>query len=1127
MKLGVPVGAKAVLNLLALLLIVPLMSVAVLGQQGPPTGLISVNGTGFGSGNGGAAFGPPNFARISRDGRFVVFVSEQNDLVLNDTNSSIDVFLRDRLTGQTKLVSVNASGTGPGNSFSGSPVITPDGRYVAFKSSASNLVSDDSSTMSHGDVYVRDMLLGMTRQVSRNLSNTGRGNGESGWNDPLAISADGRFIAFISSATDLVPNDNNNQIDAFVRDMQTNTTILLGIDSTGAASGTSGSGNPAISADGRYVAFRSSANFFVRDMQTGVTRLVTANRSGAGGNGPADDRAENDLAISADGRFVAFVSSASDLVEGDNNSRQDVFVRDTQTNTTRLVSVNAAGTASGNANSGEFTMTPDGRFVAFVSAASDLAPGDSNADQDVYVRDMTTGVTTLVSVNRNGAAGGVGNTAVPILFFDYLRPAISDDGRYVAFTSSATDLTDLPDNNGPPLTPGGDILLRDRQAGTTRLVSINYSATSSGNAASGSPSMAADGSGVAYFSNASDLIGYDSNGGFEDVFYYVNFHRQGQIHFRAAVTRAGEAEAKATVTVVLEGGADVPVSVDYSTADGTAIAGSDYAPASGTLTFAPGEAEKTFEVQLLNDQLDEDDETIVVRLSNQTNNVPLSEPSIAVVTIADDDQPPTVTVDDKSVLEGNSGLTAATFTVRLSEPSGRTTRVQVNTAPGSATSGTDFRSVSGQLTLSPGRVSATVTVSVIGDTIAEEDETFTLNLSAPSNVTIGRGQAVGTILDDDSSPPRARFAATQLTVGEGSGRANVTVMRTGDTSAASTVDVRTVDDTRPIRCDDTVAAPGVAFARCDYSTTVQTITFAAGETTKTFSVPIIDDSFVEPNETVQLVLSNPSGATLGAQAVMTLTITSDDAPGASNPINNTDFFVRMQYLDFLSREPEAGQPWSATLNNCAVNDPLCDRISVSANFFRSQEFQLKGLFVYRFYKVAFGRQPLYAEIIPDMASVTGATTAELIAKKAAFTNAWVQRQEFVNTYGTLTNQQFVDMLMNRYNLPQVTTLNPASPDDTQAARVTLTRSDMVNQLTTGTLTRGQVVRAIADSNEVGAAEFNPAFVAMQYFGYLRRDPETGGYNAWLQTINANPADFRSMVNGFMNSTEYRLRFGQP
>jgi hypothetical protein len=162
-----------------------------------------------------------------------------------------------------------------------------------------------------------------------------------------------------------------------------------------------------------------------------------------------------------------------------------------------------------------------------------------------------------------------------------------------------------------------------------------------------------------------------------------------------------------------------------------------------------------------------------------------------------------------------------------------------------------------------------------------------------------------------------------------------------------------------------------------------------------------------------------------------------------------------------------------------------------------------------------------------MSSVTGSTTAELIAKKGAYTSAFAQRQEFKITYDAMTDQQFVDALMNRYNLQQVTTINPSSPDDTTGARVTLTRADLVNRLMAGTLTRAQVVRAIADSGEVGAAEYNPAFVAMQYFGYLRRDPDQGGYDAWVRTININQNDFRSMVNGFMNSTEYRLRFGQP
>jgi glucose/arabinose dehydrogenase len=388
-----------------------------------------------------------------------------------------------------------------------------------------------------------------------------------------------------------------------------------------------------------------------------------------------------------------------------------------------------------------------------------------------------------------------------------------------------------------------------------------------------------------------------------------------------------------------------------------------------------------------------------------------------------------------------------------------------------------------------------------------------------------------------SAPATLQFGAAGFTAAEGDGRAAVVITRLGDTSSTSSVVVRTVDDTRAIRCDDTASAPGTAFARCDYATTVQTVTFAAGENSKTVSVPLVDDSFVEGAETVQLSLSNILGASPGSRVTATLTISSDDAAGAANPIFNTDFFVRQQYLDLLSREPEPGQPWSAVLNGCANQfntDPAsasasCDRIRVSANFFLSDEFKLKGFFVFDFYKVAFGRLPLYAEIVPDMSSITAATTAEVNTKKAAFTDAFVQRPEFKNAYDALDNATFVNTLMNRYAIQSITTLNPASPDDTSAARVTFTRADLINRLggVGGTLTRAQVLRAIVDSNEISAAEFNPAFVAMQYFGYLRRDPETGGYNDWLRTINTNPADFRSMVNGFVNSVEYRLRFGTP
>jgi hypothetical protein len=158
-----------------------------------------------------------------------------------------------------------------------------------------------------------------------------------------------------------------------------------------------------------------------------------------------------------------------------------------------------------------------------------------------------------------------------------------------------------------------------------------------------------------------------------------------------------------------------------------------------------------------------------------------------------------------------------------------------------------------------------------------------------------------------------------------------------------------------------------------------------------------------------------------------------------------------------------------------------------------------------------------------MASLTAVDDAGFFARKGQFTNAFVARQEFKSTYDALTNTQFADALMSRYGLQQITTPDPLNPDG--STKVTLTRSDMLARLNLGTLTRAQAVRAMADSDEVSAAEANSSFVAMQYFGYLRRDPEEGGYNDWLRTINANPADIRSMVNGFMNSTEYRLRFG--
>jgi Matrixin len=248
-----------------------------------------------------------------------------------------------------------------------------------------------------------------------------------------------------------------------------------------------------------------------------------------------------------------------------------------------------------------------------------------------------------------------------------------------------------------------------------------------------------------------------------------------------------------------------------------------------------------------------------------------------------------------------------------------------------------------------------------------------------------------------------------------------------------------------------------------------------------------------------------------------------------NPIDRSDFFVTQQYLDFLFRQPDqAGfNAWMNVLNNCSDvnNNPNCDRILVSSSFFGSPEFQLKGYFVYRFYKLAFNRLPTYAEVIPDMISLTGQTQAEVFQKRTAFVNNFVQRPAFVSLYGAMSNTDFVNTLMARYSLTSIITPDPQNPDGT--TKVTLTNADLTNGLNAGTLTRAQVVRAIADSDQVFNLEYNQAFVYMQYVGYLRRDPEPGGYNAWLNYLNTHPTDSRTMVNGFMNASEYRMRFGQP
>lgn len=230
-------------------------------------------------------------------------------------------------------------------------------------------------------------------------------------------------------------------------------------------------------------------------------------------------------------------------------------------------------------------------------------------------------------------------------------------------------------------------------------------------------------------------------------------------------------------------------------------------------------------------------------------------------------------------------------------------------------------------------------------------------------------------------------------------------------------------------------------------------------------------------------------------------------------IDDSDFFIQQQYIDFLSRFPDTDgfNAWMKVLNNCN-GDPNCldgvngKRVLVSMGFFESLEFRIKGFFVYRFYKASLGRLPTYPEIVADMRSVTGQTEADVIAKRNAFAAGWMSRGDFAANYpASLTPSEYVNKLL-------------------QTAGVTVGNKDqLIAGLGNGTETRASVLRKIVESAEVEAKEFDPAFVAMQYYGYLRREPETEGYNNWLAYLRSHPRDYKTMVWGFVYSAEYRNR----
>jgi Tol biopolymer transport system component len=390
--------------------------------QGSPTARVSV------ALDGGSPDGESRDPELSLDGSSVVFVSEATNLVAGDTNGRRDVFLFDLAARTTVRVSVASDGT-QANGPSDRPFLSSEGRFVAFRSRATDLVSRD--TNGHSDVFVRDLRLGTTERVS--VSTTGRqGNAEV---DTVLISGDGRFVLFASRATTLDPRAPRRVMSIYVHDRRTGTTRLLRLGNHGRPNGDSHASW--ISPTGRFVGFRShatnlvagdtngSSDAFVRDRRRGRTIRVSVSSSGAEGN-QSSFRAQ----VSNAGRFAVFRSLASNLVPDDTNGTIDVFVRDVYRGRTSRVHVSSSGEQANARALLRPRISAAGRLVTFGSLASNLVRGDTNRSADIFVHDRSTGRTRRVSigVNRRQANG------------DSSHARINADGRLVAFRSEASNL---------------------------------------------------------------------------------------------------------------------------------------------------------------------------------------------------------------------------------------------------------------------------------------------------------------------------------------------------------------------------------------------------------------------------------------------------------------------------------------------------------------------------------------------------------------------------------------------------------------------------------------------------------------------------------------------------------------
>ncbi|HEX8176665.1 MAG TPA: M12 family metallo-peptidase [Pyrinomonadaceae bacterium] len=412
--------------------------------------------------------------------------------------------------------------------------------------------------------------------------------------------------------------------------------------------------------------------------------------------------------------------------------------------------------------------------------------------------------------------------------------------------------------------------------------------------------------------------------------------------------------------------------------------------------------------------------------------------------------------------------------------------------------------------------------------------------------TIFVGQ-IGNTIQLDS--PVYSFNEASVNTAQGFGALTVTVTRTNATAPAS-VQFATSDISGGNECNQ---VSGQASQRCDYAAQAGTLSFAAGESSKTLQIPIISDGYIEGPELFFVKLQNAVGATLGLNSQATITIVDRAVATlpAANPYLSNEFFVRLNYLDFLGREPDAGgwSTWPPLLNSCGPEKGFlgapytCDRAHVSHGFYASPEFTNRGFLVYRLYEVGMGRLPRYVEFIPDMANLSGFGLPDAIQQQnlAEYLQNFTNRAEFVNRFqGALQNSD-AELLIQRLEQASGVSL-PASATTLPGQPTQYGRQELINKRSSGELTVGQTLKAFVEQQAVYDRFFPRGAVTMEYFAYLKRDPDLNdpnlvGWNEWVFVFTNGgaargrpdilPRDIHHLIFGFIYSEEYRKRFGAP